>query len=329
MKTKLFLSTLFLFTSLLIFGQRKENPTPIQLPEISKELIKMRDQDQKYRRKWGGMIKKGKSNSKKFKKLTRKLAAIDRKNTKRIKEIVVQYGWPTYDLVGERGSHCAWVVTQHADMNPLVQAYCLPLLKEAVDKNQANPSNYAYLYDRVQVAKGEKQLYATQSTTNNGLKTGFFQPIEDESNVQNRRTEMGISKSIETYAQELGFKYEIPSEEEAIKRDKEWAKAYRENKELALQAMKKKDYSTAVKHYGIAMESNGYIQAEDYVELARAISISKHKASREGFYFLIKAAFKGFQGINEFDTHEDFKNIKLANPERWLELMAVVEELNK
>ena len=156
-------------------------------------------------------------------------------------------------------------------MNPLVQAYCLPLLKEAVDKNQANPSKYAYLYDRVQVAKGEKQLYATQSTTNNGLKTGFFQPIEDESNVQNRRTEMGISKSIETYAQELGFKYEIRSEEEAIKRDKEWAKAYRENKELALQAMKTKDYSTAVKHYGIAMESNGYIQAEDYVELALSL----------------------------------------------------------
>ena len=288
MKNRILLLMVFLCTSFIIYGQSKDKVTNIKLPEISKEIIAMRDEDQKYRWKHIKLIKKGKTNSKKSKRIAKKLTTIDRNNTARISAIVEQYGWPTYELVGERGSNCAWLVVQHADRNPLVQMYCLPLLKEAVDRQQANPSNYAYLYDRVQIAKGEKQLYATQSTTNNGLKTGYFQPIEDESNVQKRRTEMKVSllgltdgppknQTIEAYAEALGFKYEVPSKEEAIQRDKAWAKAYQKNIELALQAMKRKDFSAAVEHYYKALESNGHIKTEDYVELARALSLSNHE----------------------------------------------------
>ena len=347
MKNRSLLLMVFLCTSFIIYGQNKDKVATIKLPEISKELIAMRDEDQKYRRKLVKLIKKGKTKSKKIKRISKKITTIDRNNTARIRAIVKQYGWPTYDLVGYKASNCAFVVVQHADMNPLVQMYCLPLLKEAVEIQQANPSNYAYLYDRVQIAKGEKQLYATQSTTNNGLKTGYFQPIEDESNVQERRTEMRVSQinlssmshntipvqtiptqTVEAYAEVLGFKYEVPSKEEAIQRDKAWAKAYQKNIEMAHQAMKRKDFSAAVDHYYKALESNGYIQTEDYVELARALSLSNHEHSAAGFYYLMKAAVRGWEGINEFDTDEDFKNIKLANPENWLDLMSVVEELN-
>lgn len=216
--------------------------------------------------------------------------------------------------------------------------YCFPLLKAAVDKQQSDPSNYAYLYDRVQIAKGEKQLYATQSTTNNGLVTGHFQPIEDESNVQKRRTEMHVrllgigsasptNETVEAYAEALGFEYKVPSKEEAIQRDKAWARAYEENIEMAQQAMKSKDFSNAIDYYNIAIQSHGYIQTEDYVNLARAISISKHKNCSGAFYYLIKAAIRGYERIDEFDTHEDFENIKLANPDNWLDLMTVVDEL--
>lgn len=46
-----------------------------------------------------------------------------------------------------------------------------------------------------------------------------------------------------------------------------------------------------------------------------------------GFYYLIKAAIRGWERISEFDTSEDFKNIKLANPDNWLDIMKVVNEL--
>ena len=92
--------------------------------------------------------------------------------------------------------------------------------------------------------------------------------------------------------------------------------------------MKSKDYSAAIDYYSKAIQSHGYVQTEDYVELARAISISKHKNCSGAFYYLIKAAIRGWEGINEFNTDEDFKNIKLANPDNWADLMMVVDELN-
>jgi len=340
MKNKTLLSIIvFLITHFIVYGQNESKVTPIKLTEISKEIISMKDQDQEYRHKWGKLVREGKTNSKKFKKISKKLITIDSNNTNRIREIVERYGWPTYDLVGKKASKAAWLIVQHADRNPLVQMYCLPLLKDAVDRQQADPSNYAYLYDRVQIAKGEKQLYATQSTTNNGLVTGYFQPIEDESNVQKRREEMRVrllgvgsasptAETVEAYAEALGFEYKVPSEKEAIQRDKEWAKAYQENIEMAHQSMKSKDYSSAIDYYSKAIQSHGYVQTEDYVELARAISISKHENCSGAFYYLIKAAIRGWKGINEFDTHEDFKNIKLANTDNWLNLMIVVDELN-
>jgi len=122
------------------------NAQDIKYPDLAKEIRSMRDDDQKLRRKWSKMTKKGKSKSKKYKSLTEKLIAKDINNTVRMKEIIDQYGWPTYDLVGERSSNNAWLLVQHADRDPLFQMKCLPLLKTAVDEGQANPSNYAYLY---------------------------------------------------------------------------------------------------------------------------------------------------------------------------------------
>lgn len=340
MRSLILILLVFLFGSCKVYDQRSDEKATIKLHMISKELVTMREEDQRYRLKFVKLIKKGKVNSKRYKRTSKKLKSIDRKNTARLREIVERYGWPTYDLVGEKASNCAWLIVQHADMNPLVQMYCLPLLKEAVDKEQANPSNYAYLYDRVQIALGERQLYATQSTTNNGLKTGYFQPIEDESNVQKRRNQMEVallgitsgspsnSNTVEAYAEALGFKYEVPSKEEAMKKDEAWGEAYKESIDKAYQAMNIEDYSTAADHFYKALESHGYIQTEDFVGLARALSISKHKNSSSGFYYLIRAAARGWKGINVFDSHQDFKNIKLANPEGWKDLMAVVEELN-
>ncbi|MEL6720361.1 MAG: DUF6624 domain-containing protein [Bacteroidota bacterium] len=213
-----FLCGLFLFPiSIAAQNNKKEQ---VKYPELAKELVKMRAKDQKFRKKWAKMIQKRKNEGKKYETLTNLLIKTDSSNTERMKIIVAQYGWPTRDLVGNGASSSAWLLVQHADRDPLFQMKCLPLLKAAADNGQTNPRNYAYLYDRVQVAKGERQLYATQSTTNNGLKQGFFQTIEDESNVQKRREEMNINQHIEEYAKVLGFEYTVPTVAEAIEREK-------------------------------------------------------------------------------------------------------------
>lgn len=319
---------LILFTTilLLIFTPLNGQETTPQYPDLAKELIAMRKPDQKLRIRYVGMLRQGKQDTKRFKKITTRLVATDRQNTARMREIVAQYGWPTYDLVGRKASSAAWILVQHADRSPLFQAHCLPLLKAAVDEGQASPRNYAYLYDRVQLAYGYQQRYATQTTKNELTNTSFFQTIEDESKVQERREAMGVEKHIVDYASQNGFTYTIPTEEEAQLRAAGIAATYAKNVELAKAAMAKGDYLTAVDYYLWVNYCDGHTTAEDYYQLARAISLADHPHKTWATHFLRKATIRGHAGSSNYDTDPDLQNIKNAKPGNWAELLDTIEE---
>jgi hypothetical protein len=308
-----------------VFGQNKKQSVP--LPEIAKEIKKMRDADQKNRIKWSKMVRKGKDGSEKFTDFTREIIAVDRKNTARMREIIAEHGWPSYDLVGKGPSNNAWLIVQHSDRNPLFQAKCLPLLKEAVDKGQANPSNYAYLYDRVQVSKGEKQLYATQSSTNNGLNKGQFYAIEDESNVQIRRMEMGITMSVEEYAASMGFDYTIPTPEEAEQKAKKLVSDYKSNLLLAQKATVAQDYVTGSNHYLIVAHVNGSVTTQDYLEASRVLALSRHAEIAQAYTFLTRAMSRGWEGFNHIKTDPDYGYLKEASTGKWSDLLRTAEEM--
>ncbi|MEG3636434.1 DUF6624 domain-containing protein [Micromonospora palythoicola] len=111
--------------------------------------------------------------------------------TARLKEIVQEYGWPTFDLVGKDGENAAWLIAQHADLDLAFQQEALELLRAAVADGQASPGNLAYLEDRVAVAKGEPQTYGTQ------MRCGAdgpvpATPIRDEAGVDERRATAGL-----------------------------------------------------------------------------------------------------------------------------------------
>lgn len=298
----------------------------VQQPALAKEIRAMRDAEQKMRIKWSNMVKKGKSETDKFKEFTKTLIAEDRANTARTREIVTKYGWPTFEMVGEGPSNSAWLIVQHADRNPLFQIKCLPLLKAAVDADQANPSNYAYLYDRVQVATGEKQLYATQSTSNNGLVKGYFYPIEDESNVQNRREEMGIMLSVEEYATSMGFEYNIPTEEEAKAISEELVVMYNNNLAKAKEAVSQQDYYKAADHYLLLIEANGTVTTEDFIAAARYLSLSKHPTAATGTTLLTRAIARGWDGFNTLNNDPNFTHLKELSPFGWSDLQVTAEQ---
>lgn len=63
-----------------------------------------------------------------------------------------------------------------------------------VKKGNANPNNYAYLYDRVRVNAGKKQLFGTQ-VTYEVQTTGRAIPkfgLIDSANVENLRKEYSL-----------------------------------------------------------------------------------------------------------------------------------------
>src|SRR3712207_1125789 len=57
---------------------------------------------------------------------------IHERNNGRMREIIEQYGWPGRGLVGEDGCEAAWLIVQHAVLEPDFQRQCLPLLEQAV-----------------------------------------------------------------------------------------------------------------------------------------------------------------------------------------------------
>ena len=90
------------------------------------------------------------------------MARLHHHNADTLSTIIDEIGYPTAGKVGEEASEAAWLVIQHAIGCPAFMKKCAGLLKEAVDKNQANPINLAYLTDRIAVFEGKPQPYGTQ-----------------------------------------------------------------------------------------------------------------------------------------------------------------------
>jgi hypothetical protein len=139
--------------------------------ELRDELLTMAEQDQAERR--GEAV------------------LADEPRTARLREIIDEHGWPTYDLVGEEAADAAWLIAQHSDLDPGFQAEALELLREAVAEDQASPGNLAYLEDRVAVADGEPQRYGTQVGCGpKGPKPST--PIQDPDRLGERRADAGL-----------------------------------------------------------------------------------------------------------------------------------------
>lgn len=118
-------------------------------------------------------------------------------HTMRLKEILQEFGYPGYDLVGKEGAQHFWLMVQHADKDVEFQMNVLRQLKAEVDKNNADPSNFALLTDRVQVNTGKKQVYGTQVTYNQ-FGQAYPKALADSSEVNKRRAEVGLGP-IEEY----------------------------------------------------------------------------------------------------------------------------------
>ncbi|HEY0093685.1 MAG TPA: DUF6624 domain-containing protein [Archangium sp.] len=163
-----------------------------QKPELRDELLRMVEEDQAVRREAVASGFKDKA-------ILERMKAIDTKNTARMKELVAQEGWPTKTLVGERASKAAFLLVQHADLDPAFQRQCLPMLEKAVAAGEGSGKDLAYLTDRVLVAEGKPQRYGTQFHMVEGKLVP--RPIEDEANVDARRAAVGLGTMAEYNAQ--------------------------------------------------------------------------------------------------------------------------------
>ncbi|XXF79410.1 hypothetical protein P2318_06570 [Myxococcaceae bacterium GXIMD 01537] len=162
-------------------------------PALRDELMKMMEEDQEARMALGRSDFKDEA-------AKARMAAIDTRNTARMKEIIAAKGWPGTKLVGANGSLAAWLLVQHADLDVAFQKQCLPLIEKAVAQGEASAKNLAYLTDRVLVAENKPQRYGTQFHEVDGNLVP--RPLEDEARVDERRASVGLGTLAE-YAEQM------------------------------------------------------------------------------------------------------------------------------
>jgi hypothetical protein len=180
-------------------------------PELRDELLNLGEEDQQHRLVLHELFTKypdgiPQSETEKVLELQKAQDAIDQRNIARLEEIVAQYGWPGKSLVGDKAAQAAFLIVQHAEL--AYQEKYLPILKDAVSKKEARPSEVAMLEDRVLMRQGKSQIYGTQlvSDASSGGKLQLH-PIEDEANVDRRRADVGLPP-LREYLKLFGLEYQ-------------------------------------------------------------------------------------------------------------------------
>jgi hypothetical protein len=129
---------------------------------------------------------------------------INKKNLKEVEEIITSNTWPKISDVGTEGAEAVFLVIQHADIN--AQKKYLPVIKKLCEDNEAPCENYALMYDRVEVAENNRQLYGTQVKWSTNANKYVLYPILDEKNVDERRLHLGLMP-IAQYLITFGIQY--------------------------------------------------------------------------------------------------------------------------
>ena len=120
-----------------------------------------------------------------------RMKAVHEKNNARVKEIINTHGWPGFSVVGKEGSEAAWLIIQHAVLDTVFMEQCLSLMKDAVNKSEAEGWCFAYLQDRVLAMSGEHQIFGTQHDIDeNGV--AYPLPIKEPEKVEKLRKEVGL-----------------------------------------------------------------------------------------------------------------------------------------
>lgn len=158
----------------------------------------LRDRDQKYRKLSTDSM------------TWLKQEKLDLENQMVLDSFIKVNGWPRLSIHGEDVVRIAWLIAQHADNNISFQLKCLENMKKLFKYNEISLSNYAYLFDRIQINSCKEQVYGTQYSIlfdeNNSFKSIEFKPISESKLVNKRRRYMNLP-SLDSYRKTAENRY--------------------------------------------------------------------------------------------------------------------------
>jgi hypothetical protein len=116
---------------------------------------------------------------------------VDADNTVFMRGVLSRCGWPKKSVVGADAAKAAWLLTQHADMDPEYQVLASRQLKYAVLAKEAEPWDLAVLVDRNRRLNDQPQVYGMQNFLDADGTIEFYD-IVTPSKLDSRRKEIGL-----------------------------------------------------------------------------------------------------------------------------------------
>lgn len=153
------------------------------------ELDSILINDQKYRSIITKMERSPNNDSSKLVDLYTEMRISDSLNLLRIEAILDTYGWPSPELIEDRGE-VIFLVLQHSPL--ATQEKYLPLVINSAKKLETDAQYIAYLTDRINLSKGKKQIYGTQLGFDPLSGKPFVEPIQDPFKVDKLRMQVDL-----------------------------------------------------------------------------------------------------------------------------------------
>jgi len=179
--------------------------------DLVKLLDEIYDKDQGIRKELKVLQSQYAFDSEPMKLFLKRWRQVDSLNEIMVTKILDEHGWLGKEIVSPRGNSALFLVIQHAPLE--TQLKYLPMMREAVEKGNANASSLALLEDRTNLRQGKKQIYGSQiSTGPDGMQ--YVMPLEDPIHVNERRKSVGLG-TLEDYVSRWGIKWDA---EEYIKK---------------------------------------------------------------------------------------------------------------
>lgn len=138
-------------------------------------------------------------------------------NEDRVKNILDKHGWPTKDMIGERGNWTICNVIQHSDNDIRIQY--LPMMRQAVKDKKLEPRFLVRAEDRIATERGDLQIYGGQMKYYPETKSFNLWPVFDPENIDKRRTAIGLDSIAIFLKNRFDFEWNL---EEQIKRSEEF-----------------------------------------------------------------------------------------------------------
>ena len=140
-------------------------------------------------------------------------------NERKIRDILDNFGWPTREMIGERGNLTICNVIQHCDNE--IRIKYLPMMRQAVLENKLEARFLVRTEDRIATEKGELQIYGGQMKYYPKTKSFNVWPVYDPINIDKRRAKIGLEPIAGFLKSRFDFDWNL---EEQIKRTAEFQK---------------------------------------------------------------------------------------------------------